>query len=71
MVGFESAHHSRLITGLRTGAELLDNCTDGISTGQLVTTVILLLIVALHATAELLETCPDVLSIPRTRFGRK
>ena len=58
MFGFENEHHSRLITGLRTGAELLDNCTDGLSTGQLATTLIFLLVVALHGLAELLEHCP-------------
>ncbi|MEV4112391.1 hypothetical protein [Nonomuraea sp. NPDC049695] len=68
MTGLQSAHHARLITAIRTLAELLDNCTDGLISGALAATVLLLVIVALHATADALETCPDVLTLYAPRW---
>ncbi|MEV4371314.1 hypothetical protein AB0J71_29875 [Nonomuraea sp. NPDC049637] len=70
MTGVESAHHDRLITVIRTVAELLDNCTDGLVSDVLAATVLLLAVIALHAAADALETCPDVLTLCTARLGR-
>nr|WP_055504931.1 hypothetical protein [Nonomuraea pusilla] len=64
----ENTNHTRLITAIRTAAELLDNCTDGLISGALTATVLLLMIVALHATADALENCPDVLALYTPRW---
>ncbi|NRQ35765.1 hypothetical protein HII36_28605 [Nonomuraea sp. NN258] len=50
-------------------AELLDNCADGVASGVLAATL-LLVIIALHAVADALETCPDVLTLYIPRAGR-
>ncbi|MFI6921995.1 hypothetical protein ACIBIZ_18785 [Nonomuraea spiralis] len=70
MIGLEEARLSRLITLLRTVAELLDNATDGLNSGVLIATVLLLVVIALHAMADALETCPDALTVCRARFER-
>ncbi|WP_433513571.1 hypothetical protein ACQP2T_60105 [Nonomuraea sp. CA-143628] len=74
MANFESVHHSRVITGARTLADVLDNGTDALALSQLVATVLLVVIVALHAVADLLENCPDSLALYgslTSRLGRK
>ncbi|TDB97423.1 hypothetical protein E1267_39840 [Nonomuraea longispora] len=63
MIGLDNAHHTRLITAIRTLAELLDNCADGLVSGVIAATVLLLVIIALHAMADLLETCPEALAL--------
>lgn len=70
MIGLEDARLSRLITVIRTVAELLDNCTDGLTSSALAATVLLLVIIALHAVADGLENCPDVLTFCTARFER-
>lgn len=71
MTNLEHTEHARLIAIIRTLAELLDNCTDGLAFTVLATTVLLLLIIMLHAVADALETCPDLLTICTARLGRR
>ncbi|MEV0383395.1 hypothetical protein [Nonomuraea sp. NPDC050643] len=70
MTSPESTRHSRLITIIRTVAELLDNCADGLVSTVVAATVLLLVVVALHGMADALETCPDVLTLCTARFER-
>ena len=70
MNNFESLQHSRLITVIRTLADVLDNCTDGLSS-QFAATALLLLMITLYAVADLLENCPDSLTLYAARLGRK
>ncbi|MBB6351252.1 hypothetical protein FHU36_007835 [Nonomuraea muscovyensis] len=67
-----TAHHDpRLITGVRTVAEFLDNFADGLFPGQMGATALLLLIIALHVVADFLENSPGAPLLSGTRLGRK
>ncbi|MEO3871317.1 hypothetical protein ABGB18_21095 [Nonomuraea sp. B12E4] len=70
MTDSKNAHHSRLIAFVRTLAELLDNCTDGLISSALAATALLLAIIALHTLADALENCPDVLALYIPLFER-
>ncbi|MEU4576872.1 hypothetical protein [Nonomuraea sp. NPDC023979] len=59
VLGLEDAKRSRLIMTIRIVAELMDNCADGLASTVLATTVLLIVIIALHAVADILEHCPD------------
>lgn len=63
MTSSESRRHNRLVAIIRTLAELLDNCTDGLINSVLAATALVLAVVALHALADALENCPDVLAL--------
>ncbi|WP_253766464.1 hypothetical protein [Nonomuraea roseoviolacea] len=71
MHGFQAFHDPRLITGVRTVAEFLDNCVDGLFPGELGATALLLLIIALHVVADFLENCPDAPLLAGAQRGRK
>lgn len=58
MIGLASTSHGRLTTGIRLLADCLDNLPDG-WLPELAATVLLLVGVALHVAADLLESCPD------------
>ncbi|MER6578582.1 hypothetical protein [Nonomuraea sp. NPDC001023] len=58
MVDFEDAQRSRLVTAIRIVAELMDNYADGLASTVLAATVWLMVIISLHAVADVLENCP-------------
>lgn len=62
MIDFVSDQHPRLITGFRLLAECLDNCPDGWLPSELAATAVVLMTVALHVIAEILESFTDVQS---------
>ncbi|MFI6540272.1 hypothetical protein ACIBHY_47980 [Nonomuraea sp. NPDC050547] len=71
MTGLEGTQPTRLITATRTLAELLDICADSLASSFLAATALLLVIITLHAIADVLENCPDALRLCTTQFIRK
>ncbi|TDD22258.1 hypothetical protein [Nonomuraea diastatica] len=67
-MGLEDARLARLVAVIRTVAELLDNCTDGLVSSVIAATMLLLVIIALHGVADALESCPDVLTLYTPRL---
>ncbi|MFI6902019.1 hypothetical protein ACIBKY_12200 [Nonomuraea sp. NPDC050394] len=59
MIGFASAPHARLITGVRLAADCLDALPDG-WLPEVAATVLLLTAVMLHMIAEVLQNCSDL-----------